>query len=179
MTSWTSQSSAGKQIAVSIACSLVGLVLALACRDFRTAGGDATAGFLLGVLLLVIGVAGLVTSGRQTVVVDPALRRIKVDDSNFLGEKTRVIAFSEVTQVSVGYLGKRSNFVTWYYLALTLRSGEKYSLFSPGRFFKGASDRATVEGWRKRLEGYVGLRGARPGALGGAGSAAGSGARDA
>jgi hypothetical protein len=56
----------------------------------------------------------------------------------------------------LGYLGKRSNFVTWYYLVLKLRSGEEYPLFSPGRFFKGGSDRSTVAGWRQRLEGYLG-----------------------
>jgi hypothetical protein len=46
--------------------------------------------------------------------------------------------------------------VTIYYLALKLRSGEKYPLFAPGRFFPGASDRSTVEAWRQRLEEQIG-----------------------
>jgi len=41
---------------------------------------DSLAGFLLGILLLVIGVLGMVLQGRQTVVVDPGTRRITMAD---------------------------------------------------------------------------------------------------
>ena len=41
------------------------------------------------------------------------------------------------------------------YLVLKLTSGQEYPLFAPGRFFAGASDRATVEGWRRRLREYM------------------------
>jgi hypothetical protein len=46
--------------------------------------------------------------------------------------------------------------VTIFYLVLKLRNGEEYPLFAPGRFFEGASDRSTVEGWRQRLEEQIG-----------------------
>lgn len=49
-------------------------------------------------------------------------------------------------------MGSRKNHVNWYYLALKLRSGGDYNLFTPGRFYEGGSDRPTVEGWKYRLE---------------------------
>jgi hypothetical protein len=39
---------------------------------------------------------------------------------------------------------------------LTLKGGEEYPLFSPGRFFEGATDRSIVAGWKERLEQYLG-----------------------
>jgi hypothetical protein len=153
---WTSQSNPGKQAVLSVLCSVAGVVLAIAFRDFRDSGTNALAGFLLGVLLLLIGVAGFLVSGKQTVVVNPKARCITIEDANRYCAKKRSIPFSDVLGISIGYLGKRSSYVTWYYLVLKLRSGEEYSLFSPGRFFEGASDRSTVEGWKRRLEEYLG-----------------------
>ena len=153
---WTAQSNPGKQAVLSVLCSVVGVVLAIGFRDFRDSGTNALAGFLLGVLLLLIGVAGFLVSGKQTVVVNPKARCITIEDSNRFCAKKRSIPFSDVLGISIGYLGKRSNYVTWYYLVLKLRSGEEYPLFSPGRFFEGASDKSTVEGWKRRLEEYLG-----------------------
>jgi hypothetical protein len=152
---WVSESRPGMQTTASVASSTVGLVLAIGFRDFRSAGSNATAGFFLGILLLVIGVAGLLTSGRQKVIVDPRTRYISIEDSYLLGTKSRLISFSDIVSISIGYLGKRSNYVTWYHLVLKLRSGEDYPLFSPGRFFEGGSDRSTVESWQRRLEDYL------------------------
>jgi hypothetical protein len=113
------------------------------------------AGFLLGVLLLLIGVAAFLAGGKQTVVVDPKARRITIEDSNRFRTKERSIPFSDISGIGIGYLGKRSNSVTWYYLVLRLRSGEEYPLFAPGRFFKGGSDKSIVAGWKHRLEAYL------------------------
>lgn len=153
---WTSQSNSGKQILLSVACAAVGLVLVIGFRDFRGSGTNAMAGFLLGVLLLLIGVAGFLVSGKQTVVVDPKARRITIEESSRFRTKKRSIPFSDIVDISIGYLGKRSNYVAWYYLVLRLRSGEEYPLFAPGRFFEGGSDKSIVAGWKQRLEQYLG-----------------------
>jgi hypothetical protein len=153
MNPWTSQSNPGKQIVASVACAVAGLVLTIGFRGFGSS--NARAGFLLGVLLLIVGVAGVLASGGQTVTVDPRARLITVKDSYLSGTRERSIPFGDVVDVSTGYLGKKSSFVTWYYLVLQLRTGEKYSLFSPGRFFQGGSSRSTVESWRQRLQDYV------------------------
>ncbi len=152
---WITQSSSAKQAALSVACSVVGLILAFAFRHFSDFGSNAMAGFLLGLLLLLLGVAGFLLSGKQTVIVDPKARRIIVEDSNRFGTKKRTILFSDVVGVGIGYLGKKSNRVEWYYLVLELSNGEKYSLFPPGRFFEGGSDKSTVASRKQRLEKYL------------------------
>ncbi len=152
---WTSQSNPGKQTMLSVACALVGLALTIGFRNFSGFSTNIMAGFFLGVLLLLIGVVGFLVSGKQTVVINPKARRIIIEESNRFGTKKRIILFSDVVGVSMGYLGKTSNFVTWYYLVLGLKNGEKYSLFSPGRYFEGGSDRAIVASWKQRLEDYL------------------------
>jgi len=150
---WTAQSQPGKQTLAAGFCAVTGLVLLYAFRHFSNL--DTKAGFLLGLLLLVIGVWGLRISGTQTITIDPKTRRITIQDKHRLGSKLRTIRFDEITRVGIGYMGKPSNFVQWYYLILTLRSGERYGLFSPGRFYDGASARCNVEAWRDRLEAYL------------------------
>jgi hypothetical protein len=152
---WKSESSSGKQWATALASVAAGLVLVVGFRDFRAAGNNALAGFLLGLLLLSIGLMGLLYSGKQVVLIDPVRRRITVEDSNVLGGKTRLIPFDAIDDIGIGYLGKSSSYVRCYYLVLKLRSGESYALFAPGRFFAGASDRLIVEGWRQRLQGCM------------------------
>jgi hypothetical protein len=144
-----------RQTALALGSIVVGLVLMVGFRHYHD-DSNMLAGFLLGVMLLVIGAAGLLVSGTQTVVVDPVLRRIVVEDKTVLsGAKRREIAFGEVTGITIGYLGKKSNFVQTYYLVLKLTNEQEYSLFAPGRFFPGSSSRTTVEGWRQRLQGYL------------------------
>lgn len=153
---WTSQSDPGKQTLLSIACAAVGLLLAIGFRDFSGFGSNSAAGFLLGLLLLLLGVSGFLAGGKQVVVIDPGARGITIEDSNRFQTRKRWIPFSEVAGISIGHLGKKSNNVMWYYLVLKLRNGEDYPLFAPGRFFEGGSDRSTVEGWKQRLETYLG-----------------------
>jgi hypothetical protein len=168
MDRWTSESSPGKQTAAAIGCAAVGLVLVVGFRHFSGPGlTDSKAGFLLGLLLLGIGVAGLLTQGRQRIVVDPSARLVTIEDQTPIGARRKTIPFDGITGVSIGYLGKRSNLVGFYYLVLHLRSGKEVSLFAPGRFYEGASDRFVVEGWRHRLEGYLGARTAAAEAPGG------------
>ncbi len=156
MEKWISHSQPGKQIAAAVVITVVGLALALGFRDFSGPGlTDSLAGFLLGILLLVIGVLGMVLQGRQTVTVDPGTRRITIADKTLLGTKRQIIAFGDVMQVRIGYLGKKSNYTNFYSLVLELRNGKEYPLFAPGRFYPGASNRSTVEGWRTRLEDYL------------------------
>ncbi len=155
---WKSESNSASQTMLAAGCALVGLILIVGFRNFSGFGSNAMAGFLLGVLLLIIGLAGFLFSGKQTVTVDPKSQRIAVEDANRFHKKTRVIFFRDIVSVHIGYLGKKSNDVTCYFLVLKLKSGEEYSLFAPGRFYAGASDRSTVENWKQRLEKYLALQ---------------------
>ncbi|MBA3014427.1 MAG: hypothetical protein KKD63_01525 [Proteobacteria bacterium] len=156
MNQWKSQSSPGKQVLLALLCLGVGLVLVV---KFLDAPGqtvsNARAIMGLGALLLTIGVVGIATTGIETVIIDPKMRRITIDDVRLIGTKRRAISFSDIVNIRIGYLGKASNFVQFYYLVLQLKGGEEYSLFSPGRGYDGAMDQSVVEGWRRRLQGYL------------------------
>lgn len=148
---WTAQSQLGYQRLAAGFCSVVGGLLLLGFRHFDEANGQA--GFFLGLLLLVIGVWSWLSGGRQTITIDPTARRITIQEERSLGRsQVRSIGFDEIAHVGLAYLGKKSNFVQSYYLTLTLRSGAHTTLFAPGRFYAGTSDRAVVQGWRDRLE---------------------------
>jgi hypothetical protein len=156
MENWKSENNPGKQTALAVVCTGAGLTLMAGFHNFDGPGmTNSKAGFFLGLLLFFIGAAGFLARGRQTVVVDPVARQITIDDKTFFGTKRRSIRFHDIVGISVGFLGKKSNYVTYYYLALKLRNGEEYPLFAPGRFYDGASDRSAVEGWRTRLEKYL------------------------
>ncbi len=157
MDPWKSESNPGKQTALSLACIAIGIALAIGFRHYHGPGmTNSVAGFLLGILLLVIGISAFLVRGKQTVVVDPGARRIVIEDSNPFRTKKRVIPFVDIVDTSIGFLGKRSNMVNFYYIVLKLGNGDKYTLFPPGRFFEGGSDRSAMESRRQRLEDYLG-----------------------
>lgn len=150
MNDWAAQSNPSKQTWMMGAVTAMGVALLYACRHVNDL--NTKAGFLLGLLLLVLGGWGQLTRSTQTIVIDAQKRRITVTDTTRTGHSQRVIRFDDITHIGMGYLGKRSNFVQWHYLSLTLRNGERYPLFAPGRFYEGSSNEATVQGWRDRLE---------------------------
>lgn len=148
---WVSRSSPGKQLLLSVGCAFVGLVLLVAARHGGPSA-NATAGMWLGALLLVIGVAGALGSGTQTITVDPRQRRIVIEDRHLMGTTTIAVPFNDIARVGIGYLGTPSDGVTMYHIELHLRRGGTRPLFAPGRFYAGASDRSVVEGWQQRIE---------------------------
>lgn len=153
MDSWRSESNSGIQTALSLASIVVGITLVLGFRHFDGSGmTNSLAGFLLGLLLLLIGVSAFVVRGKQVIVVDSGVRQIIVEDTNLFGTNKRLIPFSDIVDTGIGYLGRASNFVIFYYINLKLMNGEEYQLFTPGRFFDGGSDRSVMESRRQRLE---------------------------
>ena len=108
MDTWRIESSPGKQAFIAWSILIVGLILAFGFRNFDSSGlTNSLAGFLLGLLLLLIGFAGLLMGGKRSVTVDPHARRILIEDVNRFGEKERSISFDEVGKVYVGRLGNR------------------------------------------------------------------------
>jgi len=156
MDSWKFESNSSKQMTLSLACIAVGIILVIAFRHFDSSSmTNSMAGFLCGLLLLLVGISTFLVSGKQTIVVDFQRNRIVVEDINKFGIKRKLIRFSEITDTGIGYLGKKSNFVNFYYIILKLKNGERYPLFSPGRFHDGSSDRAVMESRRQRLENCI------------------------
>ena len=147
---WISHIKPRQQTALAIGCTIVGALILYGARGFQTLNSNAGAGFLLG-----LGIAAFLVSGRQSVIIDPTKRTIRIDDEGRLGRKSHTLRFDDIADIGIGYLGKKSNYVTWYYLNLKLKNGKEYPLFAPGRFYEGGSDRSVVEGWRDRLRGYI------------------------
>ena len=147
------QSNPVLQEALAWFCVAVGGALIYAGRDYSGAAqSEVLAGLLLGVLSLIIGIAAFLTVAKQTIVIDPRTRCITVEDANSSGIKTRSIHFSEIEGTGIGYLGRSSTFIGFYYIVLKLKNGEEFSLFAPGRFYVGGFDRAVMESRRQRLE---------------------------
>lgn len=158
------ESNPGKQTALSLLGIVVGVTLVIAYRHFDGPGmTNSLAGFLSGLLLLFIGVSAFLAGGKQSIFVDPQSRCIVVEDTNRFRTKKRSIPFGNNVDTGIGYLGSKSNHVSFYYIILKLKNGEQYSLFSPGRFFDGGSDRSVMENRRQRLEEFLDQYAGQPG----------------
>lgn len=149
---WRLKSNKSKQTALAIGCTTSGAILMYLA--YGRPDTNAKAGFVLGAMLALIGLYAFFTGGTQTVTIDPDTRLIDVETINHFGSKKQTIAFDDIADITVGFLGRRSNFVKFYYLVLKLRDGKEYTLFSPGYFYSG-SNKETVEGWRDRLWEYI------------------------
>ncbi len=145
-----------KQTMLAGGCAVAGAALMIGSRLLEgAASSNSLAAMLLGLLLLVIGIAAYLRGGKQTITIDPAARNIVVEETNRLGTKSRVIGFGQIADTGIGFVGRTSTYVTFYYIILRLRSGENYTLFGPGRFFQGASDRSLMEQRRQLLEQFL------------------------
>lgn len=155
MDTWKIESNPAKQTVLTWAIVAAGLILAYGFRDFDSSGfTNSLAGFLLGILLLLIGVPGIFMAGKETITVDPKARRILIDGTSRFGKKSRSISFSEIVEVFVSELGARSDGSVSYYVTLRLRSGESYPLFFPA-YYDGRWDRSVAEDRCRRLEEYL------------------------
>lgn len=155
MEPWISHNNPAKQLWLALSIGVVGLVLIVSFRDFAATDVNRVGGLLLGILFLAIGMALFLINGKQTTTIDPNLRLITIQTSNKFKTTRRVIAFSDIVDIKIGYQGTRSNFTTFYFLILKLRSGEEYSLFAPGQFYAGTNTRESVEQMRQQLKEYM------------------------
>jgi len=155
MEPWKIESSPGKQTALGWIILLVGLILAIGFRNFDSSGlTNSLAGFLLGLLLLLVGMTALVMGGKRTVTVDPQAHRILIEDANRFGQKNRMISFDDVERVYVGSLGNREGGSISYDVVVKLKRGENVSLFRPA-YFEGTWNRSVMENRCRRLEEYI------------------------
>ena len=152
MDTWKIESNPGKQVVLGWIVLVVGLTLAIGFRGFDSSGlTNSLAGFLLGLLLLLIGTGTLLLGGKRTVSVDPEARRILIEDAARFRQKKRSIAFDEVDEVNVDSLGDKEGGSISYDVVLKLKMGETVSLFRPA-YFEGTWDRSVMENRRRRLE---------------------------
>ena len=155
MDTWKIESNPAKQTVLTWSIVVVGLILIFGFRDFDGSGfTNSLAGFLLGILLLVIGVPGLFKVGKQSITVDPKACQIIVEDSSRFGAKKQIIPFSEIRDLCVSTTGNRSEGSISYYITVKLTSGKDYPLFFPS-YYDGRWDESVAESRCRRLEEYL------------------------
>ncbi len=133
-------------------CLVAGAVLVFSLHDYGPSGSNRQAGFLFGAVLLALGGATLAVGGSQTVVVDPSLRLIHVEDHRLIGKRRRTIALTDIRDIQVACLQTRSKHALRYFLQLTLAGDLTYALFAPERDYPGASNPRIVADWKDRLD---------------------------
>ena len=155
METWILKSSVQKQITLGLFGLVSGFVLLFLTKGVDlTKSSNSQAGFFLGIILLVLGIWALIGFKKETVTVDPVGKIIKREKLGWSGRNENEYKFAEIQKVLVGYIGKRSSGVNFYYLILKLKDGSEIAITTPG-IYDQASDRDVVEGWKTRLEEYL------------------------
>ena len=142
---WKIESNPIKQLIMSCLISIVGLIFVIGLRNADIhASSNIMAGYLLGWLLLLIGIASILAFTKQYITVDPIKRCITIEDINVLGSKIITLSFDEIIDIRVAEIGKRSNYTVTYYVSLRLKSGKTFPLFFPA-YYDGRWDVSVAE----------------------------------
>ena len=153
---WVTESSPQRQSAVSWVLLAVGLALVAAFRGFQgPVLSTSMAGFLLGVLLISIAAASLLSAGKQIITVDPQRRQIVVRGQNRFSGGKKVILFKDVARVRVGRFGQASSGTESFHVSVVLKQGGTVPLFFG--FFEGQFDRDVAQARCDRLTAYLHL----------------------
>lgn len=153
MNTWKIESNRSKQTAMTLALAGIGMALML---KLSVVGHGATesAGFVLGLIMLGVGAAGLYLSTTRAVVIDPHCGLISIEDTNRVGQRKRSIAFEDVADAYVGESGDRVGKSVAYDVMLKLKSGKTVSLFA-GAMFDGRHDQAVMAERCRRIGQYL------------------------
>ena len=149
---------AGQSLSIYLSTAL-GFALAFACRGFDRSGFSTTlAGFLLGLLFLGLGIAGIVTGAagaKRVIVIDPLKKIIRIDNINRFGTRTRTVAFRQIEGTYLHELGDNEGGSASYDVVLRLRGGTTLPLFE-GALFEGRWNKSLMENRMQKLQRYVG-----------------------
>ena len=111
---------------------------------------------VLGFLILVISLATLVIGGKRIISVDPRRRLVEIQTVSRFGTKRRLIAFSQISDVSLGELGDKEGGSISYHVVLNLKDGKEVATFVGA--FEGIYERHVMDGRRHRLNEYLQAR---------------------
>ena len=150
---WITESSRGMQAAYGVIGAIVGGAFVFGSRIQSLGQPTSTAALLLGLLILVISLATLVIGGKQIISVDPRRRLVEIQTVSRFGTKRRLIAFSQISDVSLGELGDKEGGSISYHVVLNLKDGKEVALFVGA--FEGTYERHVMDGHRRRLNEYL------------------------
>jgi hypothetical protein len=115
-----------------------------------------TAALFLGLSILMISLATLVAGGTQIISVDPRRRLVEIQTVSRFGTKRRLIAFSQISDVSLGEHGDKEGGSISYHVVLNLKDGKEVAIFVGA--FEGIYERHVMDGRRHRLNEYLQAR---------------------
>jgi hypothetical protein len=147
---WKTESNGLTQRAASVAAVAVGAALAIGFRNVEGPGlVNSRAGFLLGLLLLAVGLGVLLFAEKEAVTVDTNTRRIVIERMSRFRKKTKEIRFEDVADAYVGEIGDREGGSILYHVVVKLKTGKEVALFKG--FFDGARSKPAMEARCDRL----------------------------
>ncbi len=150
---WVTENNRTLQTVVSIGATVVGLLLTIGSRQTGGSSIETRAAFLLGLLLLVVGLGTLIFAGQQTVTVDAKTQRISLEHKNRFRTRSKHIRFNEIADAYVDECGDNEGGSMAYHVVLQLKSGQNIALFNG--FFDGRYNKSVMEAHRQRLMGYI------------------------
>lgn len=151
---WITESSVGRERGAAFLMIAVGLALTIGFRHFDASGlSNSLSGFLLGLLLLLIGAGGLLFGGKITIAVEPRYRRIVISGKKVMRPSKLVIPFQDIARLSLAQQGDRNSGSIRYYVLAHLHSGQEIPLFYG--FFEGMFSEPTMERRMARLNRYL------------------------
>ena len=150
---WITESIQGMQAAFGVVGAIVGGAFIFASRIQSLEQTASTAALFLGLLVLVVSLATLVIGGKQIISVDPRRRLVEIQTVSRFGTTRRLIAFSQISDVSLGELGDKEGGSISYHLVLNLKDGKEVALFVG--VFEGIYERHVMDGRRHRLDEYL------------------------
>lgn len=86
---------------------------------------DSASAVALGLLLLLIGFAGLLSKQKTTTIIDSQRRIIKIQDRSFYQEKEQIFLFKEIDDILVGRIGSHSHGTPSYHLIVKRTDGRQ------------------------------------------------------
>lgn len=147
---WRTESNARTQTAASVVAVVAGLALTIGFCQFEGPGlTGSRAGFLLGIMLLALGLGMLLLAGKHVITVEAKPRRIVIEHKNRFRKSAREIRFDEIADVYLGELGDREGGSISYHLVVKLKTGKEIALFKG--FFDGSHSKPAMEARRQRL----------------------------
>jgi hypothetical protein len=153
---WITESSQGMQAAFGVVGAMVGGAFIFGSRIQSLEQTTSTSTLFLGFLILVISLATLVIGGKQIVSVDPRRRLVEIQTISRFGTKRQLIAFSQISDVSLGELGDKEGGSISYHVVLNLKDGKEVAIFVGA--FEGIYERNVMDGRRHRLNEYLQAR---------------------
>jgi hypothetical protein len=153
---WITESSQGMQAAFGVVGAMVGGASIFGSRIQSLEQTTSTSTLFLGFLILVISLATLVIGGKQIVSVDPRRRLVEIQTISRFGTKRQLIAFSQISDVSLGELGDKEGGSISYHVVLNLKDGKEVAIFVGA--FEGIYERNVMDGRRHRLNEYLQAR---------------------